>query len=89
MFYTSDAIKNILRYKSYQALTPAPITDGASGSSGHRGRGLKLSELEYPDFSRSIPAQAIIAALSVQRLEGGTTSRMSSSFSNFCIRSFK
>ena len=57
------------------ALTPAPAAGGASGSSGHRARAGVSSPSTRPLASRSAPAQAIIAALSVQRPTGGATSR--------------
>ncbi|MCH7549272.1 MAG: sulfatase-like hydrolase/transferase [Candidatus Krumholzibacteriota bacterium] len=57
------------------AFTPAPVAGGASGSSGQRARGLASSPSERPRRSRSIPAHAIIAALSVQSRGGGATRR--------------
>src|SRR5688572_31798440 len=61
------------RFLFFYAFTPAPIRRGASSSSGQRGRGAKSSGLCSPKRKRSSPAQAIIAALSVQRRKGGAT----------------
>ena len=59
----------------YYALTPAPGNFTAAGSSGQRGRGAKSRESGVGStLQRSNPAQAIIAALSVQSLIGGATS---------------
>ena len=52
------------------ARTPRPGGGAASGSSGQRGRGAKLSSSGSP--WRSMAAQAIIAALSVHSQAGGT-----------------
>ena len=49
--------------------------DRWSGSSGQRGRGLKSSASVRPSRSRSMPAQAIMAPLSVQSFTGGATRR--------------
>src|ERR1700691_546384 len=46
----------------------------AAESKGQRGRGAKSSPSVSPALKRSIPAQAIIAALSVQSAGGGSTS---------------
>ena len=60
------------------ALTPAPRTGSAAGSSGQRG----LAEMSSGSAAksgianRSHPAHAIIAALSVHSLGGGATKRM-------------
>src|SRR5271154_4577799 len=45
----------------------------AAESKGQRGRGAKSSPSVSPALNRSSPAQAIIAALSVQRAGGGRT----------------
>src|SRR5690606_26069876 len=57
------------------AFTPAPRTGSAPASSGQRGRAAKSSGSACPSASRSTPAQAIIAALSVQSESGGATKR--------------
>src|SRR5439155_3245185 len=57
------------------AFTPAPRTFSASGSSGQRGRAAMSSGSVRPAAKRSAPAQAIIAALSVQSHAGGTLKR--------------
>src|SRR4051794_2496078 len=54
------------------AFTPAPRTLSASGSSGQRARAGASSGSVKPAAKRSAPAQAIIAALSVQSHAGGT-----------------
>src|SRR5271165_1657446 len=54
------------------AFTPAPVRGAAAGSSGQRGRGAKPSPSTRPRRSRSSPAQATIAPLSVQSFGGGT-----------------
>ena len=60
--------------RSY-AFTPAPSAGGASGSSGQRARaGAERSSIS-PRESRMAPAQAIMAALSVQSSGGGTIRR--------------
>ena len=57
-------------------MTPAPRTVSAAGSSGQRGRAPTSSESgAQPARKRSIPAQAIIAALSVHKASGGATKR--------------
>src|SRR5690606_9558834 len=58
-----------------QALTPAPMAGGAAGSSGQRARAARSRGSLWPSFRRSIPAQAIMAPLSVQRRGGGATRR--------------
>ena len=57
------------------ALTPAPMAAGASGSSGQRGLAAKSSPSIMPRASRSAPAHAIMAPLSVQSDDGGTARR--------------
>src|SRR5438445_7390300 len=54
------------------AFTPAPRTFSASESSGQRARAGTSSGSVSPAAKRSAPAQAIIAALSVQSQAGGT-----------------
>src|SRR5206468_4428454 len=54
------------------AFTPAPRTLSACSSSGQRARAGASSPSVRPPASRSAPAQAIIAALSVQSQPGGT-----------------
>ena len=61
--------------RGIQALTPAPSAGGASGSSGQRARTGAARSSTMPRESRIGPAQAIIAALSVQSSGGGTTRR--------------
>ena len=61
---------------SSHALTPAPRTVSASGSSGQRGRAGTSSESVRPAAKRSAPAQPIIAALSVHSHIGGATKGM-------------
>src|SRR3569623_3302848 len=57
------------------AFTPAPRTFSAVSSSGHRARAGASSLSHNPAANRSAPAQAIIAALSVQSQAGGTLKR--------------
>ena len=61
------------------ALTPAPRTFSALSSSGQRARAGASSWSTSPAASRSTPAQAIIAALSVHSQAGGTLKRRPSS----------
>src|SRR5690606_27741690 len=59
---------------------PEPIIGLALSSSGQRERGandMPSSPLASPERMRSSPAQAIIAALSVQSAIGGATRRIS------------
>src|SRR3954468_10428334 len=55
------------------AFTPAPRTRSASGSSGQRARAGASRPSVRPASKRRAPAQAIIAALSVQSQSGGAT----------------
>src|SRR6266700_3640513 len=52
------------------AFTPAPVAFGAVGSRGQRGLGAKSRLSTRPAWSRSSPAQAIMAPLSVQSSSG-------------------
>src|SRR5262249_58279137 len=63
------------RSERIQALTPAPSTGGASGSSGQRARAGAERSSARPRARRSAPAQAIMTALSVQSAGGGTMRR--------------
>jgi hypothetical protein len=60
------------------AFTPAPRTFSALWSSGQRARAGTSRESRAPTTKRSAPAQAIIAALSVQSHAGGTLKRLPS-----------
>ena len=62
------------RRSARHALYPAPRTGSAAGSSGQRGRAAMSSGSEAPGRKRSIPAQAIIAALSVHSRAAGRRS---------------
>jgi hypothetical protein len=66
---------NELRFGRSQAFTPAPSAGGAAGSSGHRARAGAARSSTSPRARRMAPAQAIIAALSVQSAGGGTAKR--------------
>src|SRR6478609_9073364 len=57
------------------AFTPAPRTFSALSSSGQRARAGASRSSVRPAANRSAPAQAIIAALSVQSQIGGTLNR--------------
>src|SRR5690606_6138324 len=63
---------------------PAPMTGTETSSSGQRERGTKAKASSPPSPARirSMPAQAIIAALSVQSLGGGATTRKPASRHN-------
>src|SRR5205823_10837217 len=55
--------------------TPAPGRGGVSVSRGHRGLSGASRPSTRPSRSRSMPAQAIIAPLSVHKAGGGATRR--------------
>ena len=64
-----------LALRAGHAFTPAPRTGSAAASSGQRGRAGVSSGSVWPSASRSMPAHAIIAALSVHSGSGGATKR--------------
>ncbi len=60
---------------SFYGRTPRPGGGAALSSSGHLGRGAKSRDDGRPLEAYSVPAHAIIAALSVHKAAGGTIRR--------------
>gem|GEM_PF-5476970 len=63
------------RNQTFAPFLPAPKTPALLWSRGQRGRGARFMSSTGPCISRSMPAQAIIAALSVHSAIGGATKR--------------
>src|SRR6056297_140508 len=60
---------------AFAPFRPAPMSGAWTWSSGHRGRAIRARSLLCPASYSSMPAQPIIAALSVQSASGGATKR--------------